>query len=312
MDTKENSQMVVIANPIYDTVFKRLMENEHIVKFFIGTLLGRTIVSVDMKPQEFTYERKAGSPEFAPEEYRTVGFSVLRVDFIATIQTEDGSLTKVLIEVQKAWEEEDFMRFRKYLAGQYIRKDKVDGKEVILPITTIYVLGFNLPEIESACIKVEREYKDLVNGGTINVKSPFVEKLTHDSYVVQVGRITERYQTPLDKLLSIFEQAHFIGNNETIKQYQQHSDDKNLKEITDVLHYVGTDPEERKKLEIEQEAWRSFNEALHNGYEKRDRIIEDQAKALEEQAKALEDQAKSLEEQAKEIAQLKHLLAENK
>jgi hypothetical protein len=258
-----------------------------------------------MKPQEFTYERKADAPTFAPEAYRTVGFSVLRVDFIATIKTDDGSLTKVLIEVQKAWEEEDFMRFRKYLAEQYVRKDKVDGKEVILPITTIYVLGFNLPEIDSACIKVEREYKDLVNGGIISAKSPFVEKLTHDSYVVQVGRITERYQTPLDKLLSIFEQAHFVNDNETIKQYRQQSDDKNLKEITDVLHYVGTDPEERKKLEIEQEAWRSFTEALHNGYEKRDKIIEEQAKALEEQAKALE-------EQAKEIAELKRMLHTNK
>jgi hypothetical protein len=64
------------------------MENEPIVKFFIGTLLGRTVVSVDMKLQEFMYERKADAPAFAPEEYRTVGFSVLRVDLIATIQTD--------------------------------------------------------------------------------------------------------------------------------------------------------------------------------------------------------------------------------
>ncbi len=28
---------MVIANPIYDVVFKRMMENERVAKFFIGT-----------------------------------------------------------------------------------------------------------------------------------------------------------------------------------------------------------------------------------------------------------------------------------
>jgi hypothetical protein len=159
---------------------------------------------------------------------------------------------------------------------------------------------------------VERVYRDLVYGGVIQARSPFVEKLTHDSYVVQVGRITERYQTPLDKLLNIFEQAHFVDYNETVKQYRQQSGDKNLKEITDVLHYVGTDPGERKKLEIEQEALRSFTEALHNGYEKRDKIIQEQAQALEEQDKVLKEQDKALEEKNKEIAELKRMLTTNK
>ncbi|MBL7977036.1 MAG: hypothetical protein JNN12_01755, partial [Bacteroidetes Order II. Incertae sedis bacterium] len=46
---------MIIANPIYDVVFKRLMENDKVVKFFIGTLLEQTIERVEVKPQEFTY-----------------------------------------------------------------------------------------------------------------------------------------------------------------------------------------------------------------------------------------------------------------
>jgi hypothetical protein len=46
---------MIIANPIYDVVFKRLMENERAAKFFIGTLIGETIESLEAKPQEFTY-----------------------------------------------------------------------------------------------------------------------------------------------------------------------------------------------------------------------------------------------------------------
>lgn len=46
---------MIIANPIFDVVFKRLMEDERIAKFFIGTLLNEIIDEVKVKPQEFTY-----------------------------------------------------------------------------------------------------------------------------------------------------------------------------------------------------------------------------------------------------------------
>jgi len=41
---------MVIANPIYDVVFKRLMENDKVAKFFIGTLLEQTIENIEVKP----------------------------------------------------------------------------------------------------------------------------------------------------------------------------------------------------------------------------------------------------------------------
>ena len=81
---------MLIANPIYDTVFKRMMENERVAKFFISTLLEQTIEAIEVKPQEFTY-----TDELA-------GLAVFRLDFIATIKTETGEYKKVLIEIQKA------------------------------------------------------------------------------------------------------------------------------------------------------------------------------------------------------------------
>jgi len=73
---------MVIANPIYDVVFKRMMENERVAKFFIGTLLDETIETVEVKPQEFTYTEALA------------GLAVFRLDFIATIKTESGELKK--------------------------------------------------------------------------------------------------------------------------------------------------------------------------------------------------------------------------
>ncbi len=275
---------MIIANPIYDVVFKRLMENDKVAKFFIGTLLEESVEAVQFKPQEFTYTDKLA------------GLAVFRLDFIATIKTETGELKKILIEIQKAKNQIDLMRFRNYLAEQYKKEDKIDEENAILPITTIYILGFKLPEIESPCIKVARNYIDLIHKTTLPQKSEFVEKLTHDSYVVQVARITDRYQTRLDKLLSIFEQKHFIDEKEIVKNFMHLPDIDELRTITEILHYVGTDPQERKQIEIEQEAWRTVNAMFEEKEKKYLKELEAQKQALEAQKKALEDKDKLIEE----------------
>ena len=278
---------MVIANPIYDVVFKKMMENERVAKFFIGTLLEQVIETVEVKPQEFTYVDELA------------GLSVFRLDFVATIKTETGEYKKVLIEIQKAKKQIDLMRFRNYLAEQYKRKDKINDESVVLPITTIYILGFKLPEIESSCIKVERNYKDLIEKRIIDTKSEFVEKLTHDSFIVQVERISDRYQTKLDKLLSVFEQTNFIDDSRIIKQYNHDGDDEDVKIITDILHYSGIDPIEKKKIEIEQEAWRTV-----------EAMTEDIVKALNESKKALTEKDKALTEKDKVLTEKDKLIEE--
>lgn len=275
---------MIIANPIYDTVFKRMMENERVAKFFIGTLLEEEIVSVEVKPQEFTY-----TDELA-------GLAVFRLDFIATIKTETGAYKKILIEIQKAKNQIDLMRFRRYLGEQYKKEDKIDNENQVLPITTIYILGFTLPEIQSACIKVERNYKDLVNKMIIEKKSDFVEKLTHDSFIVQVDRITNRYQTSLDKLLSVFEQRNFVDDRKITKQFQHPTDNEDVKILTDILHHSGTNPEERKLIEDEQEAWRTVNA-----------MFQDKEKAFQ---KALDEKEKENADLLKQLEELKRKLGE--
>jgi len=273
---------MIIANPIYDTVFKRMMENERIAKFFIGTLLEKQIESVQVKPQEFTYTDES------------VGIAVFRLDFIATIKTESGEYKKVLIEIQKAKNQIDLMRFRRYLGEQYKKEDRVDEEKQVLPITTIYILGFTLPEIEPACIKVERNYRDLINKTILTQKSDFVEKLTHDCFVVQVDRITNRYQTRLDKLLSIFEQRNFEDERRITKTFSHPTDLEEVKIITDLLHHAGTNLEERRKIEIEQEAWRTLNA-----------MLEDQSKEI---LKKLSETERALNEKERENQRLQDQL----
>jgi hypothetical protein len=273
---------MVIANPIYDVVFKRMMENDKVAKFFIGTLLEQTIESVTVKPQEFTY-----TDELA-------GLAVFRLDFIATIKTESGELKKVLIEIQKAKNQIDLMRFRNYLGEQYKKENTIDGEKVILPITTIYILGFNLPEILTSCLKVERNYKDLIDKTKLETKSDFVEKLTHDSFIVQVDRITGSYKTRLDKLLSVFEQTNFVDSNKITKEFLHDADIEEVKIITEILHHSGTNPKERKEIENEQEAWRTVNAMFEDREKELRKELSEKDNVIHEKDKIIEDLLRKL------------------
>ncbi len=299
---------MLIANPIYDVVFKRLMENERAAKFFVGTLLDETIEHLQIKPQEFTYLKYLKAQNVNEEELREavlqehLNVHLFRLDFIATIKTESGEFKKILIEIQKAQRDVDLMRFRNYLGEQYRREEWIEGEKMPLPITTIYILGFKLPKIEAPCLKVARQYYDLVNKQPIYEKNDFIEKLSHDCYIVQVERITDRYQTKLDKLLSIFEQKYFIDDSKTVKNYTHLTDIEELQTITNILHHAGTDPEERQKLDNENEAMRTLNALFHNTEKQYKKTIQEQQKALSEQKKAFEEQQKAFEEQQRILA----------
>ena len=106
--------MLRIANPMYDAVFKHLLEDEAAARLIVGTILGEEIVELDMLPQESSVR-----VEPLPDSPRADDFTVNRVDFAATIRTAGGERLRVLIEVQKAHDSDDIMRFRRYLARNY-------------------------------------------------------------------------------------------------------------------------------------------------------------------------------------------------
>lgn len=116
--------MIYIANPIYDVVFKFMMEDEEVAKRFIGIIIGKNIADIKLLPQEKTYV-------FDDKFIR-----IQRFDFVAHIREEDGKTSKVLIELQKSNNtfHADLMRFRGYLAKQYTLDD--------LPIITICFTWF--------------------------------------------------------------------------------------------------------------------------------------------------------------------------
>ncbi|TAG50991.1 MAG: hypothetical protein EAZ27_13975, partial [Cytophagales bacterium] len=123
---------------------------------------------------------------------------------------------------------------------------------------------------------------------------------------VQVERITNRYQTKLDKLLSVFEQTNFVDDKKTIKEYSHQVDLEEVKLTTDILHYSGTNLEEKKKIEIEQEAWRTVD-AMAEGLRQKVAL---QSKILSEKELEISEKDKSLSEKELEINEKNKFLSE--
>ncbi|KAK3582342.1 hypothetical protein CHS0354_023884 [Potamilus streckersoni] len=188
------------------------------------------------------------------------------------------------------------------------------------PLSEIHVRDVEMSKHDKTpCVKIERQYKDLIYKVTLGTRSDFVEKLTHDSFVVQVERIRGEYSTRLDKLLSVFEQSHFVDERRIVKEYMHETDIEEVQLMTKILRHSGTNSEEKKKIEIEQEAWRTVDamfaekeKALLQKIEERDKALEEKDEVLGEKYKALEEKDKALGDKDKLIAELMKRFNEKK
>lgn len=198
--------MVQIANPIYDVVFKYLMNDEKVAKLLLSAILGREIISLEFRPTEH---------HFPIGEVLTV----LRMDFSARILDENGNQELVILELQKAKLATDIMRFRRYLGDQYVNKENMVREpnpdrpyRKALPIISIYFLGHTLEHAKAPVIRVNRTYTDAATGERILEKEEFIESLTHDSIIIQIPYLKDRRRTELEQLLALFDQSSASSN----------------------------------------------------------------------------------------------------
>lgn len=81
---------MLIGNPIYDSVFKYLLEDNEVARELLSVILDEPLISIEVKPQETTTESADH------------GVNIFRLDFKAVNKTATGERRKVLIELQKA------------------------------------------------------------------------------------------------------------------------------------------------------------------------------------------------------------------
>ena len=126
---------MLIANPIYDVVFKYLMEDAKIAKIVLSSIIGQAIEKISFLPQEFISDidkekiSKTRKSSTTRRENKN-GLTVYRLDFSAQIKTAEG-LKQVIIELQKAKFPTDIIRFRQYLGQQFADKKTSSLKKLI-------------------------------------------------------------------------------------------------------------------------------------------------------------------------------------
>ena len=202
---------VDVANPIYDVVFKYLMQNDRVARLLIGRITGLAVQSLTVSPQETAVRRTPDAPA------RHLPLTLLRMDFAARVQTPDGSERQVLIEIQKTSAPTVIERFRRYLGQQIGSSDNIlthpSGRTEAVPIVTIYFLGYALDELsDEAVIDVCPRVTERRTGRELEASHPLVEGIHHRSHIIQIPRLASRRRDELERLLAIFDQGLVKGN----------------------------------------------------------------------------------------------------
>ena len=234
---------MLVANPIYDIVFKYLMEDERIAKTILSALLKVDMLSVAVRPHEYSDDNRDT-------------LSVFRIDFGATVRDADGKEKLILIELQKTWLETETLRFRQYLGVHYSNPKNMRDSSHALPMIAVYLLGHKVGDIEEPVLYVNHQSVDYDNNVvTKGLPNPFVDSLTHNSIIVQIPRLHGHINNRLDMVLSIFDQTRRDENDGRLLRIddQVYGNDAEMEHILHRLTMAAADTDMRHKMNVEDE-----------------------------------------------------------
>ncbi len=191
---------MLIANPIYDSAFKFMMQDQTVAEHFLSVILSRTVSLEHFEETEFTVTNTVN----------ITGFSTQRMDFKAVITEANNRKRKVLIELQKTHTDTDIAWFRRYLANAYHDNDTLKKNADHQDIIAIYILGFKL-NTPVAVVKTSTQLIDATTGNILDANTDdetFIRKLHHESIFIDTTQLNEKTNTRIDKLLTIFNQRY--------------------------------------------------------------------------------------------------------
>lgn len=291
--------VVRIANPIYDSVFKYLMEDERIAKTILSALLKKEVVGIEVRPHEYSNQT-----------HDTI--SMFRIDFSARVRESDGKEHLILIELQKTWLETETLRFRQYLGAQYsdkrnIRKDSPQG--FAIPMVTIYLLGHRLGDVDEPVVYVSHKSYDYYgNEVTKGMPDPFIESLVHNSIIVQIPLLHGQINNRLDKVLSVFDQTKADADDPHVLKLDEdrYLGDDNMEYILRRLTAAAADSDMRQDMNVEDEYF-SVLENRDTAIMLRDKEIAEQKQTISEQSSQIRSLALALREKGMTLEQISQL-----
>jgi len=294
---------MIIANPLYDVVFKYLLEDIDIARELLATILNEEILAIELKPQETVTESTTS----------TTKISILRFDFKAVIKTKLGEHKKVLIELQKAKKAFDVMRFRRYLGENYRKEDDVlndqgETEKRPLSIVTIYFLGFKLDHIQNPVFRVFRDIRDSFTNELIEDKEEFVELLTHESHMIQVPRLQLQVRTKLGKVLQIFSPEFQTADRHQL-DFKGDMEDPFVQKLIARLGRAIASNEIREKMDVEDEIDRIMEREIKKAEAAKDLVIAQKDEVIAEKDEVIAEKDEVIAEKDEVIAEKDEVIA---
>ena len=286
--------VIHVANPIYDSVFKYLIEDERIAKTILSALLKKEVVDVKVRRHEYSN----GSRD---------KISMFRIDFGAQIKETDGTLKLVLIELQKTWLETETLRFRQYLGAQYANPENILKDDnpcgFAIPMVTVYLLGHRVGDIKEPVVYVNHQSLDY-NGNPVSegMPDPFIESLNHNSIIVQIPLLHGQVNNRLEQVLSVFDQTRKDRHNRQVLNVEedQYLHDDDMMYILRRLLAAASDSKLRQDMNVEDEYFSAI-ENRDTAIMNRDKIIAKQDAQINEQNAQINEQNAMLSEQNAQI-----------
>ena len=221
----KDEDFIIIPNPIYDVVFKYLMEDIESAKIILSTLTGENILKLKFEPT--SHSEKINPPESEKS------IKLFHLDFTATIALPNGTEELVMIELQKANKASDIFRFKRYISANFQKKQikevvnsrtkAIEEKAFPIRLLPIFILNFRIEnEINDLVIKINRVKHGLFKDKNLQKQNEFIDHLSYDLLVVQLPNLkrinkseyeNDEKKAKLFALLKLFDQQSQVSDN---------------------------------------------------------------------------------------------------
>ncbi len=299
---------MLIANPSYDAIFKYLMEDMRIAKGLISRIIEEDILELTHAPQEETQIK-------LKLDLESIG--VNHQDYVAIIKKANGEHEKIAIEVQKSTIQPKIDAFRNYVAEKYRKYSTLEGKEVYLPLKTIYIIEKTFNKDLPAILKVGRDYINVLTKEKYEgERDNFVNLMTHEAFFIQTKLVPSDLENEITRVLNFFTRmfAVKIPKGKKLTKAQKRKIARELEISDEVIDKINDKLFQRmltrlfagnsdRQVQLNVELSQRWQDDFNNEQEEKDKIIKQNMQVIEQKDQVIKQKDQALEQKDQALEQ---------
>jgi len=330
-EIKSDGEYIIIPNPIYDVVFKYLMEDTESAIIVLSTLINQKIKSLRLEPITHA-EKKNNTQQIEVKDPKTKeDIRLFHLDFTATVELPDGTEEIIMIELQKASLPDDIMRFKRYISKNFQRKLEVETinptsgvLEIVekpIQLIPIFLLNFRIEnEINDLLIQTSRLINGVFKNKTI-ADNFFIDHLTFNVLIVQLPNLqniseedyaNDEYKQKLYSLLKLFDQKSKVSGNEHRLRLIRRFFPGFLDRVINRLQAASINNQELEEQMLVEDEYLKILIKRDNTISALEMKLEERQQAIKEKEKVIFDKEQEISEKEQVISEKVQVIEQNK